>query len=372
VISASALPRLLTCPGSVALPQARLANAYADEGADGHAEVEAALRSGDLSALPDQIRALVEGCTLEVERPLAYDVATGEARWLSAIGRDYGAAPFEIPGTPDLVAVGSDRVVVADWKLYQDIGAPSASSQLLLYALAVARIVGVEKVDLAVWYRGTGRVATVEVDVFDLDTFAVRLRTLHTRVAEQQRRVTSGTLPDVSEGPHCRHCPAINSCPAKVALLRRITSGEEASEAELMIPLDEHTAGEAYRRWRAAKHLMSHVERAIHAYAAERPIPIGDGKVYGPRRIQGNEKLDGDVVYQVVEALHGRPVADAAVVRNATKSRLKEALALAVDKGGAAKAERAVLAEVRKRGGVSTRETEKWEEYTLRLAASDS
>jgi hypothetical protein len=68
-------------------------------------------------------------------------------------------------------------------------------------------------------------------------------------------------------------------------------------------------------------------------------------------------------VYDVIKAKHGQSIADAAVVRSATKKRLKEALSLAGGKGQVASMERAVIDEVRAKGGIENKLKEAIREY---------
>jgi len=381
-LTASALPRAFACTGSLVLPQARTASVWADAGTERHDEQEDAIDAGDLSAMPDKVRALIpDGAELRAEVAVAYDVATGYGRELGVgLGRAYsGLGPFEIAGTIDAIAIVRDasgravRVLIIDWKGYEDVGDPARNEQVALYALASARAHGVDEVDVVIAYLGTGRVENVTLDVFEIDSFGERLRGLHLAVASQQSVVASGRLPDVSESRHCKHCPAIHSCPAKIALLRRLVSGQESDEMEMLIPLDEDSARMALERLAAAKSLLRRIDAAVYAYAAnaERPIPLGEGRYFGRHSKMGNERLDGDKVWQVVTEMHGRDVADQVVERHATKAKIKETLKGLAKAGllpaGATQAseERRILAGVRARGGATREEKESIGEFAV-------
>ena len=126
---------------------------------------------------------------------------------------------------------------------------------------------------------------------------------------------------------------------------------------ESQLPFESDTeAADAFDLLQRIKMLTTRLSAALYARAAERPIPLSDGRVLGAIEKQGNEKLDGDLVYAVVKEQHGQSVADAAVERKATKTKLRSALSFATGKGQAASAERKVLDTVRERGG-ATRET---------------
>lgn len=366
MMSASALPRLLKCAGSAALPQANTTSEWAEAGTERHAEQEDAVNAGNV---PDDVRALVgDDVLIRAEVALAYDIATGGGRELGVgKNRDYsGLGPFEVPGTADLLAVAADRVIVIDAKGWEDVDAAERNAQLALLALAAARAHGKEEALVAILYlRGDHRDLRdrAVLDAFDLDAFAQRLAGLHAAVAEQRARRARGELVDVAEGAHCKYCPAAHACPAKVALLQRLVRGTEADELELMLPLTPATARDAYERLQAGKGLLKRIERALYAYAANDPIPLGNGRFFGKHRELGNEKLDGPTVHDVVREKLGEAAALRAVTLSTTKKRLGEAIKSIALQGTASAIERDVLAEVRSRGGAKREETESVGEY---------
>lgn len=368
MISASALPRLMRCPGSAALPSANTTSEWSEAGTERHEDQEDRINAGDV---PEEIRALVgDGVEVRAEVALAYDVSTGAARELgTGIARDYsGLGPYEIPGTCDALAILPDSVVVIDHKGWESVDAAERNVQVAFLALTAARAHRKNEATVAIVYlRGDRRVVDkAALDMFELDAFAGRVRAVHAAVGAQRQRRQRGELVDVAEGPHCKYCPAVAVCPAKVALLQRLISGQEADEMELMMPLDATSARNAYERWQAGRALLRRVERALYAFAAETPIPLGDGKFFGKYTKPGNEKLDGDVMYKVVREKHGPEVALQAVTLSATKTRLKDALK-AANVAPVAAAERDVLAEVRARGGATREPTETVGEYEARL-----
>lgn len=362
-LTASALPRAFRCPGSLVLPEARTSSAWATAGTDRHAEQEHAIDAGDLSTMPDKVRRLIpaDATSIRAEVAVAYDVATGAGRELGVgLERAYGdLAPFEIPGTIDLLVLAPGRALVADWKGVEEVDEPAANEQTTLYALAVARAYGLDDVTVAIGYLVTGRVEYATLDVFELDTFGERLRRLHLDVAAAARRIDGGALPDVSDGAHCKYCPAQHVCPAKVALVHRMASGVELDQLALLRPLDADLARVAYDRVQAAKAMLKKIEAAIYAYASENTLDLGGGNFLGSFRKVGNEKLDGAKVYAAARDLYGRDFADAAVVISATKARIKEAAKAAAPQLGksAAAIERSVLDEVRARGGAAREES---------------
>ncbi len=354
-VSASALERAFRCPGSFALPQANTTNEWAEAGTANHAASEEAVESGDP---PEDVRRILGDAahTARAEVMLVYDFASDRGRIVGqGTARSYGEiASTEIPGTADILAYDADRVYVIDRKLWQSAGAAAANAQLAHLAIAACRALGRTEATVALIYE-TGRIDRADLDMLDMSAHRARLRSVHASLAAQAERLARGAMPDVAEGSWCKYCPAAHVCPAKVALVRRLVSGAEADELSMLIPLDDETARIAYERLGYARNLLKRIEAAVYARAAESPIPLGDGKFLGQHQKVGNEKLDGDVTYEVIRATYGQAIADQAVERRATKSGIKAALKTA----GAAplsKAESAVLSAVRAAGG-ATRET---------------
>jgi hypothetical protein len=369
VTTASDLPRVFACPGSAALAKARTTSQWAEDGTDRHAEKEAAVIDGDLEFLHADIRALIpEGATTLAEVALAYDVATGRGRQIGVgKARRYGAlAPTEIPGTIDLLAITPDRLIIVDHKGFQYVGAADQNEQVGFYALAAARTYSIDDVTVAIGYE-VGRPSISELDALDHDAFHERLVRLRARIADQVAKVSRGHLPDVSEGPGCRYCPGAHVCPAKTALVRRLVTGGEADELELMMPLDDDTARIAYERLGHARNLLKRVENALHARAAERPIPLGGGRFFGMRKTRGNEELDGETVHAVLVERYGVQTADTAVTREATKKSLEDALRFVAPKGKLTATKDAVLKEVRDRGGAKRKDKTSLTEFKLEL-----
>ena len=362
MISASAIPRLLACPASHRLPHHDYQSTHATAGQDRHAEAEAAADTG--GELHPVVRSLmVEGDQLATECAFAYDCATDSARELGHVDRRYGTlAPYELPGTMDLLIRGEGRAVVVDYKSYAEVEAAATNTQLATYALMVARAYGLDEVTVAIVYLVGGRRPSIAtLGPLDLDAHAARIKRLHVDVARVSAPVS---------GPHCKYCPAFLSCPIQHALT--IDVGETLPmEIERRIPFDDDaSAAEAFDLLQRIKVLSTRIQAALYARAAERPIPLGNGMVLGSRTVEGNDRIDGDIAYAVIRERHGQAVADAAVERHATKKRLGDALKPLV--GKLAPEMRAVLAEVETRGGISSKPTTRVEVYAAALEAGDA
>jgi hypothetical protein len=331
MITISAVPRILACPGSAHLPQAPYSTTEAVEGTGRHAEQEAVadlihLPGGDLH--PDVAALVQPGDRLRSELAVAYDVGRDTGVILDGVSdRQYGdRGPFEIPGTIDLL-IGSHTVV--DYKGYE----PAADGQVETYALAVARALGLSEIRIAIVYL-PGLLPTVvrTMTALDFDMHAARLRAM---VGSASRELV--------EGRQCRYCPSFLACPKQTVLTKEVDTMLPI-KIETMIPFESDAdAAEAFDLLARIKILTTRIQAALYARAGERPFRLSSGKMLGPVTKQGNERLDGDVTYEVVREAYGQAKADAAVTRVATKVRLKDAL------GAAEQAK--VIKTVRERGG---------------------
>lgn len=348
-VSASAVPRLLACPGSAQLPHHDYRTRYADAGTEHHAADEEAASEGRIDDLPSKVSALIGTGMVRVEQPLAYDCASDTARELPKTNekRAYvGLSSYEIPGTPDLVIVRDDgrSITVVDYKEHERVDPAVTNTQTLTYALALARLYRVDEVTVAIYYRTSDWLDVATHDSFALDAHAQRLRSLQVEVLRKPLKLATGK--------QCKYCPAFLSCPQQQAFALDV-GGEMPLRVEAAMPFnDDAEAARAFDLLERIKMLTARLSAGLHARAAERPFILSDGRVFGPREKLGNEKLDGDTVYQVIREQHGQAIADAAVERVATKKRIKDALGFVGAKGKVAGLERAVLDEVRARGGI--------------------
>lgn len=324
------------------------------------------MKRGDLSALPDEVQALIPAmASFGTEISYAYDPVADTARILGRkINRQYAAfslRPFEIPGTLDLEITGDGRIVVIDYKGFEEVDDASDNDQVTTYALMVSRAHGYAEVTAAIIYLVANRRPSIAVlSESDLVFHRDRLRQLQVDVAAAKRNPAAF----LAVGKHCKYCPAFLECPEQKKLA--IDIGTTALDMRLAesFPLNsDEEAAAVYELWGRIKMLSARIGAVIHARAGERPIPLGGGKVFGPRPTKGNDELDPDVVYEVVRATHGQSVADAAVERVATKVRLRSALGFVAARGKVSAAEREVLALVKERGGIKNEPGVKVEEY---------
>lgn len=366
--TASALPRGFVCLASLVHPQRDYRTADAEAGNDRHAKRETELLSKDYAELPPEIAERLETYNnVTPEVAMAIDIATGAARIIGrSLQRKYGElAPFEIAGTTDVLAVDMDdrgrarRVLVGDWKGHDpEVEGPATNKQTFHNALCAARIFGVPEVEVFISRVGCApRFATL--DVFELDAFFDALRQLNLSAAAAGENPAAHEV----EGSHCRYCNATAACTKKRALALEVMNGEASRRLDVLLPLETpDQAARALAFGEKLKQLVKRIEGSVRAWAGERPIPIGNGKMWGRVVEEGNEELDPDIVYEVVRETYGQAIADKAVHREAAKTWLKEALRAAGAKP-LTKAEETVLDEIRKRAGVRRKPTEKWKEF---------
>lgn len=350
--SASSVERQLACPGSAHLPQHEYHSAYAEAGDTRHEDAEVAALLGVEDELPWQVRKLLEpGDIFAAECAMAYDVSDDTARALGHIRwRDYqDLAPFEIPMTLDLVIYGEQRIIVVDYKGFEEVTSAAENAQLATGALAVARASGRDEIVVAIVYLGASwKPADVAIlSVFELDMHAARLREM---MASSDR--------SLHPGKHCKYCHAFLSCPEQRKIAEQSAGGEIAIHVEAMIPFErDEDAADAYDLLQRIKVVVSRISAALYARAAERPIPLRGGRVFGKVTKPGDREYDGATVHAIVAEKLGRDVADQVVEMTSTQVRFKEVVSKLVQRGKFEAKKREVFAEVEARGGMKRKET---------------
>lgn len=297
-VSASGLQRLFACAAAAVLPGVARVTAAATCGNWRHEFlrlVPSLGRDAALLEVPEAFREVcalidLEGLPLEkdsfaTEVAFAYNARTGASRELGRnLNRAYGVLePGEIPGTADVVGLlEDDGVYIPDWKGV-DPTTPRARDnwQMRCLALAAARAYGrtravVELIhipdDGSPPYRDRA-----EFDSLDLDGFEVELRELEERVEAERAKLAKGKRPAMTEGPHCRRCPALPMCPAKVTLAVAMGQGLEA------VPLlTLENAPRVLARLEAVELLAKEMRRALEDFAVTTPFDMPDGERFGP------------------------------------------------------------------------------------------
>jgi hypothetical protein len=366
--SGSQIERALICPASTVLPRDQSTSPAAESGRAIHAFLETGSIVGRDAALGAMlaeygadVRDVCEAidtdslpAELAHEVAFVFDVDTGEAREIGRGGdfRYPDLGTYQIPCRADIVGMSSRAVFIGDYKSgHGEVTPARRNGQVGFAALCAARAYGRDEAIVEIIRPGkTGSKAwrdRAELDAFDLDGIAARLRKFRSVREGMISRQGNGTPITVHEGEHCRYCPAYRFCGAKNALAVRMGTGEEIRE--LQLELTRETAASVYLRAKAAKEFLDKIFGAIYGMAKQEPLDIGNGQMLGEVTKPGNERLDGDVVWSVLSELHNPEIANAAVKRTASKVGIEDAL-----RGNAVKlapAVREVIERVRERGG---------------------
>jgi hypothetical protein len=306
------------------------------------------------------------------EVAFALNIETGKARELGRnIGRDYtkaGATPFDLCGTIDILGMTPDRgaVICVDLKTgWTRVTRATKNLQLLFAAVCASKVYGVDAALGAILYADEDGdpfwdSTKIPWDAVDLAAAEERIITIGRAAHEAQRLFHDGD-PETGEvknprmvaGPHCKYCDAINTCPAQGALVRRFIALPDETENDFRKGLSENdVASHAFRRLIAAKAAVEKALGIVYARAARSPIALGNGKVLGTVSVE-REYLDAAKVHEVANALYGPTAASIAIDMKASKASIERMARELREIGGGSIVERkrAVLDEVRARGG---------------------
>jgi hypothetical protein len=305
---------------------------------------------------------------LTAELTLAYRPMEDTARVLGVgLEREYEAAgiePDEIPVTMDVVGLDGNpptRGSVYDFKTgWAKLAMAGRNWQMRGGALALSRAFDVDVVDAQLIYLREGVPARRDRAVFtaaDLAGFAAESRARWILALEDRaRRERTGDLPDATQGSWCRFCPSYHACPPKIGLVRSLVID---AESHALIPAGAMRADEiadAFKRLQDLKAPLKLLERALYAAARERPVLLerqADGTEIwlGTKLVESPERIDAVKAREVVREMLDDKAVDEVSVYEVTKGRLEAAIKTRVPKGKGAEKMRAVLGELRKRGG---------------------
>lgn len=355
-LSASKLELAQRCEGNLTLPHVDEQTQWSEDGNARHAEDEAAITAGDI---PDAYRERWPDLTWRAEVSYAYDASDDTARFLGVgIKRAYGAmGPFEIPGTIDAEGRAPGVLVVVDKKSFEAVTPAASNPQVRFLALAAARVEPAAKVHVAINHELTGMdVAELDADL-DLDVIASGIRRQLIDAADVRDRARRGLPVAFSTGRWCRWCGGFASCPKQAELKALAKLPLDEPELALKTYVDEESAPDVYELYRRVGILHKRIGQQIHAYVMQRPIPLGNGRMYGMRNKLGNTKIEGKIAHAVLKANYGVEIADAAVTMQATKTAMAAALK---GKRGALKT---MLSEIDDHGGLKRGTKVVFEEY---------
>jgi len=382
ITTGSQISRVIRCPGSQGLPHVRsvggepqeLGNAVhaylclisdgvkpakAVECIEGSYTKEAAAecREIDLDLLKDVLAGAAEVS-------LAYSTSGGGRVLGANLDRDYsGVRPGEIAMTIDVLIIGDDYVIVLDFKTGRtDLGPAKDSDQLLSAAVFAASAYNKAKAYGGYIYLRDGNQwrDMAEWDVFDLEAYASKITKMEEELSVVESAVERGIAPDVTSGRHCQFCPAFSACPAQKSLAIELATGNDA--APWNASLTRGQMADAWEKVKLVQSMVNRVKKAIIAEAVREPVKLNNGKTLGSFVKDGNEKLDGSVVHEVISGMYGEEVADSSVTFSATKSGIKAALKEhKIEKPTVG--QKKVIEAVREAGGATRSKSTKVDEY---------
>lgn len=354
-ISPSSLGRAAACVRSEAMPHVHDNTPAARKGTVAHKFLADCLEHGRDLALgmtesPDDIDWLsgidverlpaFEPSAYEPEVAIAYNPTTRTAR---ALGKNLSrsearalATDEELVGIIDVLGQTADDAVAHDYKTGHGFVEPAEVNwQLKTYALFAARWLGKEGATYSVIrVKDTGAVFfdTARMDELDLlahEEALIALLAERVRVRRLTRDGRWADLPPLVEGKHCRYCPAMHVCPAKVHAIRIIgTPLEDTSLAQG--PITEEQKRTAWLKLKAARRTLDRYDAILRDLARQEPIQLGDGEVLG-EKLGTREGIVVDRARATLERQFGplgaAVVGDAAETKTTlTKKALKSAL----------------------------------------------
>lgn len=371
--TASRLGLALTCPASAVLPPV-----YTrwEAGEDGQAKHEAlARRVGEVvQEETPEIKAWLDDIDDETLAPISRSATevtfswrpdTGEARRVGDhLERAYPEDDGVFFGTADYSELDA-FVQVADLKTGNgDVEPPSRNAQLRFLALAAARYAGADRARVGILHAPEGRTwwEWADLDAFALEEVAVELRRLADRISYARRDVAAGRMPRLTVGEHCKWCRARHGCPARVAMAQRLAGEPETVVRDLKALLTPETAALALARWSAAKDALKEVGAALYAYAKESPIPLGNGRVWGPVESK-RAVIDAAKAWPVLVSLWGPDAARAAMTLETSKAGVGRGVAAAGGEGAKAARLRAAMEALEAVGAVGTKTVTEYEAH---------
>lgn len=387
----------MICEASVALPHARYESPYTARGSAIHSFLEACSKIGRDDALAQvdeefrdvcaelNIEGLHAQLALAAEVSFAYNFVTDTARELGrGQGRIYGdVGRDELPCTLDVVGVRDvsplvRRGLYAEYKSgWTTRRAIKLVSQIDFGALCIARTYNCDLVEGQHINVHEGLAPYVQrrvIEGWEIDAFAAELRDHAMRWRELRDRFDAGVMPrEFQTGQWCDRCPAREFCPAVAQQVRWALAARDNLDGPMRVQLDtldDAALGLLWDEIEDAESVLSMMKGRIRGIAASRRIRLGvtpDGLERWLQNVisEGNEKLDGEHVFDVIASLPpetwksdditSEDVATKATKITATKKDVEAALGAAVARGKKAATMRTVLDALKKIDGGITR-----------------
>jgi hypothetical protein len=408
------------CPGSTALPKGAFENPKADPGSALHEHLADRVNLGTQGAF-SRIQEVALNWELDegetrifearcrtfnyhpprgalAEVPLAL-LSDGRVVRVEGARSVYQAPPETIlPITIDLIFAEPEPLVcnedgsvkcpegsvlwTPDYKTGRDeyVDPVEYNRQALDSALIAGKFTGARLVMPAICLvrRGEGewdvrRDAQGNAKPYTMDELAwleQEIRETHEACVEQESRYAAGEPLRLVEGLHCGWCGARDSCPAKLAMIRSVVTGELQAPSRSAGPLTvEHAAQLAQikpqlQRW------LAKADDVLKTFADEHgAIPVGEGRVYGPHEVEEDE-IHVEAAIPIVAAEIGpkfaqKAVRPASMSKTALNDAIRDSLEASGVKRQGAATQRRVYAKMLASGALGKVKKVKYEVYKL-------
>jgi len=372
--TASAVDIAERCPSSQVIPAALETSDAMEAGTLRHAALDNRVTGFGGPPTDPETKAWLDSIDDEHLEPLVYSESEVTYSWdpyaqvAARVGhhldRNYPRTGMLVYGTADYVRIDGDVAHIDDLKTgHSDTGKAVDLRQLRTLALMVCRTHGCSSAVVGIlhatgsatwWDRG-------ELDSFDLSLIQGELSLVCDRVIEASKEYGEMGKLNPLPGRHCGRCKGRWACPAYTAQIQALADPGLAKTIKSM--LTPEMATQALVRYQAAKTAVNDVGRALMAYAAQYPIDVGGGRVWGP--VVGTQKTyDADVAWPVLVELLGAEGAIAAVAKKTSKAGIERGVEVSgFEKGKKAAKVRGVLEALEKAGAVGEKFTTEYEEH---------
>jgi hypothetical protein len=289
---------------------------------------------------------------------------TIDAMWSGPVGLDGKSCP------------DGDTLWIVDWKTGDEnnVPPPAKNWQLRAAAVLASKWTGAKRVVPAICFvePGEGRwdigAEIVADELEEIERIMVEMLRDIGDAAESHRQA-NGSVATV--GPHCEHCPARPGCAAHVAEVKALVASD--SGVDLTVPLTAEQASKIAGMIPSARKVLDLATKALRVYVAEHgPIPLADGKVYGPQHAK-RDTYATRITYEALAREIGDVAADEAF--GTSKTAMYEAIGAAHEaagikrKKGAAMAK--VIGEIEANGGKTSKVIELWKPHYAGTAGTE-
>lgn len=383
ITSGSGLERFMHCIGSSVYPRALDAGTeYSERGKELHSYLqritEGMTIAESLALVDDRFRedatwidvdALRDVLGLTAEMTFAYNPVFDTARVLGVgLDREYVAAGLtedEIPVTMDIVGLDNPetptRGRVVDYKFGWTKLTPAARNwQMIGGALCLQRVYDLDEVGVQLIHMRGKFGAKRDLAVFTAADVAVAAAAARARWDEvlhaRERYEKTKIEPEVMKGTWCKHCPSYHACGAQMSLVRAAVNRDEYEHWLRDGAVENDLLARAWLFLEEMEEPRKRLKGQVLAAAKERPVLIrtfedGTEEWLGVCEKVGNLQLNAEIARDVVREMLGEDQVDKVCTYEVTQGRLEIACKAVVAKGQGAAKLRAVLSEIKKRGG---------------------